>query len=262
MRILTIGPAESTVEFVKREMEIQDDIVLFGMHRVFPFFKNKTGKQIDYWTWGDPDAAIEGLKEYDKGNVEELPTIIVPYWMENTSIFKANCGTSPILKNPANSEFYNRMMKALISKNKVVIIQDAISTKSIKKDDIVFKDPSVRFKRDNHYFGTVPFDRIGSASNWARENKFTSVMLPICFYLEATEVYCLGFDNRGKGINRKINQAKNDTKAIEQHLKKYKPWVEDWKQYHNMNIYSVTEDKFSPINTVMDYKPIGEICKK
>jgi hypothetical protein len=258
MKILTIGPGESTQwMFGRGDLNIPDDIIILGMHRVFPHIKNVS---LDYWTWGDPDASIEGLRCYEKSDMGELPNIILPSYFEDIELFNANAGTSPINHGGKNIiSFYNNIVKKLKEENKLNIINNSFNTRILPITHEIYSNPQTRFNGESTYFGTVPFDGKHSESKWAQENKFTSLILPICHYLKATEVYCVGFDNMGTGIKRKIPQSHNNPTAIKEHLSKYSKWVQEWKEYHNMNIYSITPTSFTPNNSVMEYKSIEEL---
>jgi hypothetical protein len=42
-------------------------------------------------------------------------------------------------------------------------------------------------------------------------------------------------------------------------MKKMHPWVNEWKEYHKMDIYSVAPDEFTPNNLILEYKPLKEL---
>mgnify|MGYP003565385237 CR=1 FL=1 len=260
MRILAIGPGESTQWLFSREdVKIPEDVITIGMHRVFPYIKNI---KLDYWTWGDPDAAIEGLRIFNTSkNLENLPTVIIPSYMETVADFSANCGTSPLTfqRRVNDINLYNSTISKLKG-SKVKLVPNSYNTKTLGKSHKIFSKVEERFSRKNNYFGSVPFDGARSESNWAQENKFTNTILPICYYLGATEVYCIGFDNRGKGIKRSIPQSKNNPKIINNHLSKLRKWTVDWKDHHNMQIFSITPDRFTPNNTILDYISIEDLA--
>lgn len=256
MKILVIGPGESTPWlFNQKNLKIPEDVKTFGLHRVFPHIS----KNLDFWTWGDPDASMEGLNLYINSYEEEYPQIIVPHYMKDTVIFSKNCGTSPLTRNINAIKAYNSSMQALSKEGKITYIDKCRNTRTLPKNDLVFNIPEIRFNSENTYFGTVPCDGIRSEFDWAMENKFTFTMLPICHYLGATEVYCIGFDNQGTGFAREIPQFLNDPSKIEAALRKYLKWTEEWKDLHNMKIYSIIPDKFSPVNSVMEFKTLEEL---
>ena len=264
-KFLVIGTGDSAIHYTKIDIEIPDDIKTIGMHRAFPYFKENVGIELDYWTWSDPDASIDGLRVYmstPKEKLNKLPQIILPHYQKTLGSFSVNCGTSPLQKNSsrgAERKFYNNSVQYLDECGKIEWIENAISTKIIPKNHPVFTDPIVRFDGRNTYFGTVPFDGRHSDTHWAQENKFTSYMLPIVHYLGAEEVFCLGFDNAGRGIGRKVPFMRHNQRVILTYLSKYLKWTHDWVNYHKMQIYSVAEDNFTPNNFVMKYLPIKKI---
>jgi len=265
-KFLVVGPAESAQYFCSDEypgqIELDASVDIIGMHRVFPHLNIP----LTYWTWSDPDASLEGLRVYisskDETEFNKLPQIILPIYQKNLDMFRANCGTSPLEKDPSRQEerdFYHSALEWLDKLGKITWIKNAVNTKSIPHDHKIFKDPRLRFNGEHTYFGSVPFDGVSSRSNWAKENKFTSYMLPICHYLSATHVFCMGLDNVGIGINRTIPQSLNDPETIMSYLSKYPLWTRDWVGYHNMEIYSIVPDRFTPNNSVMEYVDIKDI---
>ena len=265
-KFLVVGPTESAQYFAGNDydgkIEIEGNTKIIGMHRVFP----NLNIPLDYWTWSDPDASLEGLRVYTstqtKPEFDKLPQIILPIYQKNLDMFRANCGTSPLEKDPSRGEdrdFYHSSLEWLDKLGKITWIENAVNTKTIPHDHKIFKDPRLRFNGEYTYFGTVPFDGVGSLTNWAMENKFTNYMLPICHYLSATHVFCMGLDNVGTGINRTIPQALNKPEVILSYLSKYPFWTRDWVGYHNMEIYSVVPDRFTPNNSVMEYIDINDM---
>lgn len=264
-KFLVIGTGDSVIHYTKMDIEIPHDIKIIGMHRAFPYFKENAGIEFDYWTWSDPDASIDGLRIYmntSNGDFEKLPQIILPYYQKNLNLFDKNCGTSPLYVKRERAKdrvFYENSVKRLDELGKITWIENAINTKTIPTNHDVFTDASVRFNGKHTYFGSVPYDGRRSNTDWAQENKFTAYMLPIAHYLKATHVFCLGFDNCGKGILRKQQFLNHSPGRVLPLLLKYKKWTHDWVDYHKMNIFSVVEDKFSPNNLVMEYLPIDKI---
>jgi hypothetical protein len=259
MKILTLGTGPSTQNFIDCKLKLKSDISTLTFHRAFPYFlkNSNTHYTIDYWTWADPDAALDGLNYYNRLQLNELyklPKIIIPFWLLNIELFNKYSGTSRINLNPNGISLYNSTLKKLNDANQLIIIKNANSTKNIKTDHEIFSNISTRFN-STIYFGSVPCDGIHSSTNWANENKFTNSVLPTCIYLKSTDVYCLGFDNCGNGINR----TNSPVTSNERILQKFKLWI-DWTPYHKMNIYSVIKD--SPNNSILTYKPIEHLCIK
>ena len=267
-KFLVIGTGDSSIHQAQLGFDIPNDVITIGMHRVLPHINQWCDLKLDYWTWSDPDAAIEGLKLYMSknhtiSNYKMLPQIVLPYYLRDLEIFNINCGTSPLYKNPdrvEDREFYKRAIDILDVAGKITWIDNAINTKTIPTDHDVYKKPGNRFKGENTYFGTVPFDGRHSESHWAQENKFTAFMLPIVHFLGATHVFCVGYDTFGKGIGRDFDFAHNNPRIILNYLSKYPKWTRDWVKYHNMDIYNVAEEKFTPTSMVMQNIPFSEIA--
>lgn len=257
-RILAIGPGESTLDLLSRPLDLASDIITIGLHRVFPLFNNITGKNLDYWTWGDPHGALDGLIEYEKLNPGKRPKIIVPYWMKTLSSFSKHSGTSPLTRGPINNKnAYHRVIDSIKDTNEFISIDNSVTTKLIAKNHFVFKDIEARFGGEFTYFSSAPFDGIRPKDNWTTENKLTSLVLPICHYLGADEIYCIGFDNQGTRISSTNIVSMND--AIKQ---KTILWTDTWQPFHKMKIYNLSPPKFSPNHTFMETISIDSILKK
>ena len=71
MKLLAIGPGQSTIELGNQLTNLNKDIKTLGLHRVFPFLKEEFDIDIDYWTWGDPEAIEKGIN-YIKENSSKL----------------------------------------------------------------------------------------------------------------------------------------------------------------------------------------------
>lgn len=257
-KFLAIGPGPSTIDLLNRPLNLDESIITIGMHRVFPLYEKKTGKKLDYWTWGDPHGAVEGLEAYEKIKPGERPKIIIPHWMLTISSFAKHCGTSPLIKGPkSDQELYHRVINSIKGTNELIVIENAITTKLIPNTHKIFTNPSLRFKGENTYFVSAPFDSVEGNSNWTSENKLTSLILPTCNYLGAKEVYCIGFDNKGGGISRKVGVHYNN-----QIKSKIITWTDTWQPYHKMKIYNLSPPKFSPNHTFMETISIDTIIKK
>lgn len=258
-RILALGPGESIAGFINGKMQIQDDILVLGMHHVFPKI-TKFDNRIDYWTWGDPHAAIEGLAEYKKLKPGERPKIIIPHWMMDLQTFLKHSGTTPLSRSSgSDKEMYRNVLESIKGTNELILIDNALTTKLLPSNHEIFKNPEIRFDRKNTYFNSAPFDNVHSGSNWTSENKFTALILPMCHYLGATEVYSLGFDNKGRGFNPNRTEAAPFGDKFKQ---KYMLWIDTWKEYHNMKIYNLSPEKYSPNHTFMETVSIDSILKK
>lgn len=250
MKIIAVGPGNSTEWFFnQKELKIPNGVKLLAFHRVFPFVEHS----FDYWTWTDPDAAIDGLK-----STKNIPKVIVPFWMKSISSQKKHGGTSSIHHQIDKSNFYDKSISALIKNSNINFIENCVSTKNLSPVDPVFNRPNLRFD-EKVYFGTVPCDGTHSESNWAKENKFTKEILPICHYLGASEVYSIGFDNQGTGIKRVIPQFLNSQPLIDSAMQKYSLWINSFSKFHKMKIINLSSSNFTQLGKVMGYKTIEDL---
>ena len=258
-KILALGPGESIAGFINGKVPIQDDILVLGMHHVFPKI-TVPGNKVDYWTWGDPHAAIAGLAEYRKLKPGQRPKIILPYWMLDLQTFLKHSGTTPLVRaSGTDKELYRTVLESIKGSNELVLIENAVTTKLLSTSHEVFKNPEIRFNGKNTYFNSARFDTVHSGSDWTSENKFTSLILPICHYLGASEVYSLGFDNKGKGFNPNRSEP---APFSDKFKNKYALWTDTWQEYHKMKIYNLSPAKYSPNHTFMETLPIESILKK
>ena len=269
MKLLAIGPGQSTIELGDQLTNLNKDIKTLGLHRVFPFLKEEFDIDIDYWTWGDPEAIEKGINYIKENPTTPIPTMIVPWWYRSVEDFSKMIGTSPITKSKDRINLYHNFLEQY--KDKVHYIENAYASRYLTENNqtpldedgnlplAYISNPKLRFSGQFTIFGTVPFDGKHSESNWAQENKFTTAILPIAHYLKTTEIYCLGFDNKGGRIDSHVPQSNNNPDTIANYMKKMYPWVNEWKEYHKINIYSVTPNEYTPNNLILEYKPLKEL---
>jgi hypothetical protein len=258
-RFLAIGPGESTIEMLSSPPDLGPDIIIIGLHKVFPLFSNITGRNLDYWTWGDPHGAFEGLLEYHKLDIELRPVIIIPHWLANLEIYTSYGLSSPLTRGSKKDiQLYHSLLKKVEEDGNLTVVQNSVFTKKLSRNNIIFTNPASRFLSDNCYFGTDPYMMPKKGEPY--ENSLTGTILPICHYLGADEVYCIGFDNMGLGIgDRKVGQEVRFNNVIKE---KTKLWTDAWQPYHKMKIYNLSPPKFSPNHTFMETVSIDSILKK
>lgn len=274
MKLITTAVGPSFVDNYKTLKNLKDDIKILAYHRCLWFLKQE-GIKVDYWTFNDPDGALLSLK-WLVDNLEDpnRPKIVAPHFLKDLNINSKYGGTSQMLRvgrtfegkdtnDPQysvknNWDFYHSSIKLLDERGEIEWVKST-STRYMgnNPNNEIFTNPEKRFSNDEMIIGSVNFDGITSASNWAKENKFTSSILPITYHLGAKEVYCLGFDSKGKGLRTDVYMGGNEqnTKIS---LEKLKLWTE-WEKYHKMKLYSVAEDKYTPNNTIIEYKPLKDL---
>jgi hypothetical protein len=257
-RILAIGPGESTADLFSRPFELAPDVITIGLHNVFNLL-NSLNIKLDYWTWADPNGSINGLGIYNSLKTDFRPKIIIPYWMQNLNLYTQNIGTSPLTRGPEPPKnLYHRTLKQCEIDQDVILITNAIPVNKLPKNHDIFVNPINRFNKKNVIIGTDPFNMPKKGEPY--ENALTSVVLPICHYLGADEVCCIGFDNMGLGIgDRKVGQEVRFNNVIKE---KTKLWTDTWLPYHKMKIYNLSPPKYSPNHTFMETVSIDSILKK
>lgn len=257
MKVITIGPGESCEANIDKLQNLNDDIVKLGYAQTYHHLHNR-GIDFDYLTWHDPGSSLSTLKDLISNIDKGIPKIILAQYLEKIDA-KQNPGMQYFLNNfPGEDKFYNEAVQELKRVGKLTILKNYIQTSDISPNHPVFEDPKIRFEGNINYIGTVPCISRASESDWARENLFSRLFLPLCFDLGATEVYNIGFDSRGLGLGRVIPQFHNNDVNIKPALHKLQTWL-DWEKYHGMKIFSVAEDKYTPNNKVLPYKSLDEL---
>lgn len=264
MKLLSIATGTSFQELGHKLSSLDKDIKTIGVHRVFPYIKRIHNIDLDYWTWADPDAVIEGI-DYIANNPDvKVPQILIPHWLETLYRFNIEAGTSRINRYPDNIRKYEEAVLRFQREGKLTFIDKSINSKVLTEQGRAetITNPDKRFDGNQLVFGTVPYDGRIAESQWGRENKFTFNIMPTAMYMGAKEVYCLGFDNRGGRITSPPGHDQmnhNDESIIRDYLYKFKPWANEWKAYHGIDIYSVAPDEFTPNNTILKYKPLEDL---
>ena len=277
--LIIMGPGESLIDKAE-EIKSLENTQILALQWVFPYSHKLFNFVPDFWTWGDPHGAIEGL-QYILENHQEYPEIksmkiILPHCVCLTyQIFRNYFGTTPLGRGPHLWKNYLDLLAEVSSIIEVEKIKST-TTKNIFLDPINNQDllgdthdteAFIRFMKQP-VFGTVKYDSdkvIGSINKWGLENKISSIMLPLAHYLGAKNVYCIGFDFIGARIYDKSrsrhawgNDITNLNENIKFSLSLVKKWLE-WKEYHDMEIYSIAENSASLLNLVVPYKNVSDI---
>ena len=200
----------------------------------------------------------------------DLEILIPSFFVGDVQQYRKYCGSSPLLREPGGWEKLQNYIEQISNYCKVTKVQTT-STKFIGtlsknqdlQDNIFGKDPFYRFMHDEVIIGSVPFDSesvVGSRFTWGLENKLSSSVFPICYYLRATEVYVIGFDLYGpRFYNDDSRHPWNDetqmSDVVKIPLDLIKAWTE-WKDIHQMNIYSASEKDETLLSKVLETKKI------
>ena len=263
--LVVLGPGKTSLEYTKRS----DETVL-AFQEVFPNCVEHLGVVPDYWFGADPNSYISGLeyllrvreKAYD--NIK----IIVPdVFFEDLSVYRKYFGTTPLMRQSGAWQNFHRLLAEVSKQYKViklpVVTTKYLSTRWSMYPDLrdIFSEEYVRFMSEKVIFGTVEFDSesvIGDKFKWGLENKLTSSVLPVCYYLRASVVKLYGFDFQGPRFYSDISrhpwndETQEGTSAIEYSLNLLKKWVE-WESIHGMKIVTGTKDKINLPSQFLDY---------
>lgn len=300
MDLYVFGTGESLLHY-KKEIKSLSSKNTMAFQRFFPLGYKYIGLVPKYWTWLDPYSATEGLEflldleethpEYDKfKNIE----ILVPHFVvDNYAYFRMYMGTTPL--KGQRWDHYMDSLKAVQQKGFKIKVILSTTTKYIKLNphdepqligkDWLNSDPSFRFASKKCIFGTVEYDSeivFQERYKWGLENKLTSAIYPLAHYLKATRVYTAGFDFFGKrmhdhdedyalphGLDEAGNtrippagqQAASSDSGKQIALNLVQKW-KDWRHCHNMDFFSLVEDKYTLLNQIVEYKPFKEVAAK
>ena len=120
---------------------------------------------------------------------------------------------------------------------------------------------------DEVILGSIPFDSesvIGTRHHWGLENKLSTQAFPLAYMLGYKEVYVAGFDLVGSRFYDNNVRHPWDDDLLDQRnmqqipLEFIKKWA-DWAPLHGMKLYSVVEDQYTLVNSVLAYKPFEEV---
>ena len=270
MNLLIVGSAPSTIHFFKNSDQDQlknkiGNFTTLAFQAAFPSLLKDFDFNPDYWAWGDPDAAIDGL-QFINSNLNnkkiEMPRCIIPSFLENIDGFSDACGTSQIQRphNIKRKNIYESSVSKFLLHNKLELIPNSFTMKSLLSSNLPFPTPEDRFNTSLSLFHSVPFEGIKANHKNTFESKLTSYVLPIAYYLKAKNVYVLGFDHQGKGLNKSRHTVYEKEfpmgkriKAGERVFNIIKSWCNDWVEYHGMNIYSIVPPELTRNNEYMKF---------
>ena len=276
--LVLLGPGESVSNGIKKIFHLENMETL-ALHRVFPTAHTLYNHIPNYWTWADPDAATDGLLYLLKNHKQEPDLkkmkIVIPNYVCGTyEEFRKFAGTTPLGRDIALWEKYSVLLEQ-VKQFMNVDIFEAITTKNISTDpfnnldytaDIHDTECFYRFTfPDKVVLGTVRYDServIATANKWGLENKVSSFMFPIAFYLRAKNVYCLGFDFVGARFFDKTKTRHawgNNTARLNESIKFSLSLVDKWKSWskiHGMSLYCAAPKSESLLSLSLSYKEI------
>ncbi len=270
-KLLVLGPGHSVTAQADLIREKRVEYKILAFQRTYPHCKTLLDIEPDYWTASDPYGFIEGLQYIEKEKIKKQTTILLPSMFEkDEKNYRKYCGSTPLLRQPNGWQTLGMLLaEALKYRNiKTVPMTSTkfIRTLSTNKDlqnNIFGKDAYYRFMHDEVILGSIPFDSesvIGTKYHWGLENKLTSAVLPISYFLKAKEVYVMGFDLFGpRFYSSDARHPWNDETQIEDAARIPLDIVSIWREWqdvHGMKIYSASNEDETLLSKVLETKKI------
>lgn len=265
--IIVIGPGKSSLDYGPNA---NDKVLAF--QEVFPNCIEHLSLTPDYWTSGDPNAYVLGfqylLDNTNNPDLKKIKILVPDSFFGDLPTYRKSFGTTPLMRIDRGWEKFTNLLREVSKEYKVVRIPVvttkylALHQKAKTELDSVFEQEYIRFMLDKVVFGTIPFDSesvIGDTFKWGLENKLTSNVLPICYYLKSKKVKIYGFDYQGPRFYSEIARHPwNDESQIKDNIVEFslnilKKWVE-WKSIHGMEIVSGTQDPVSLPNNFLTFE--------
>jgi len=278
-----LGPGNS-LSYYKEYISQLGDTDVLAYQRVFPNCYMHYGLIPRYWTGYDPNALTEGLNflvqlsSSEQEPFRQVELLLPHFCADDFATFRRYCGTTPLGRTPHGWKNYHDLVQKIIQMGYNVRIIECYTSKNIELEEKhynpLFKEVDIfaeeneyiRFMADKPIFGTATFDSesvIGSQYKWGLENKLSTQAFPIAYMLGHKEIYVAGFDLVGSRFYDDNVRHPWDDNLLDQHnmqqipLEFIKKWA-DWAPLHGMKIYSVVEDQYTLVNSVLDYKPFEE----
>jgi hypothetical protein len=252
-KLFILGVGESINHYSKYISNIFEQYSTITIHNGLIKLYEKFNKFPTYYSWGDPFGALPTLRF-----LNQLPTpiptkILIPSTMCHTlEDFQKSHGTSRV-----NWNEYIQLIQSLARKRFNLFEIPTITT----KQKLISVEE--RFNSNKMAMGTIEWEGDTSESKNASETKLTSLIFPLAHYLNHKQLYVLGFDTIGGRFYDKIEGVPSDPwpkHQLPQLIENMNTWV-SWKEYHNMELISVVEDKLTINNQALKYKDIESSTK-
>ena len=284
MNSLWIQAPGNSLSHYKEYISQLGDVDVLAYQRVFPNCYTYYGLIPRYWTGFDPNALVEGLEfltsrsPQDREQFKQVVLLLPECCAGDYATFRRYCGTTPLGRIPNGWKNYHDLVQKTIQMGYNVRIIECYTSKNIQleertynplfKEVDIFEEEHeyVRFMSDKPIFGTVKFDSesvIGDQYRWGLENKLSAQALPVAYLLGYKKIFVAGFDLVGSRFYDDNVRHPWDDDLLEQRnmqqipLEFIKKWA-DWAPMHGMKIYSVVEDQYTLVISVLDYKPFEE----
>ena len=280
-KLWLIGSSEALLNYDVSKLKTQDTLAL---QQVFPHITTIFGVVPKYWTWADPNGALEGLQFLDSLTGEGLEqfkdmTIILPEYVAGSAeMFRSHSGTTPLLRQQYGWQAYQHYLSQVSNRGIRVQVLPATSTKyialnkesepTLENKDWLGEDATSRFALEKFIAGSCEFDSesvIGDKYKWGLENKLSSFMFPMAHALGAKQVFVLGFDCVGgrfyevygtsktySGTRHPWNDETQSGNVNQIPLNFIQKWLQ-WEEHHGMEICNVVENQYTILNSVLEY---------
>lgn len=269
-----LGPGNSLNEHRDEVVTLNGQNVM-AFQRVFPNCVKYFDLIPSHWFSADPFPWLEGfeflaaLPSSEKDSFRQIEILVPHYAARTFADFRMFAGTTPLGRVPGGWDRHQALLRHLQDDGFNIQIVDCLTTKYmhthhiLADKDIFEQEAYVRFMHEKPIFGTVPFDSesvMGDQYKWGLENKLSSTIFPIAYYLKAKRIYVAGFDFKGpRFYNNDSRHPWNDEtqgKSLHEYpLTLIKKWVE-WEQLHGMKIYSVVNADYTLLSDVLPSNPI------
>ena len=269
-KLWLVGSSESLLNYDIARLKTQETLVL---QQVFPHINTIFGVIPKYWTWADPNGAIEGLQQF-----KDMTIVLPDYVAGSVATFRRYCGTTPLQRQSYGWQAYEYYLQQLNNRGMNIQTIPATSTKQIALNEDsephllgrewLGAEAHVRFALDKFVAGSCEFDSesvIGDKYKWGLENKLSSFMFPMAHTLGAKQAFVLGFDciggrfyevygtsKRHSGARHPWNDETQSGNVNQIPLKFIQKWLQ-WKEHHGMEIYNVVENEYTILNDVLEY---------
>jgi hypothetical protein len=276
-KILLLGPGHSVSQHKDEILSLKQNIKILAFQGVFPHCYTHFGLIPDYWFSADPNAWVEGfeflssLKPEQQKVFKNIKILIPDHSSKTYADFRMYCGTTPLGRIPGAWSKYVALINKLEDCGFSIQILPCTTTKYMALNnagayDIFDTDAYMRFMSEKIIFGTVPFDSesvIGDKFKWGLENKLSSHLFPLCYYMGSKEIYIVGFDFQGPRFYSDVERHPWNDETQSNNIVKYplniiKKWIK-WENLHGMKIFNSTDGSISLLSQVLDYKGLKEI---
>jgi hypothetical protein len=234
------------------------------LHRAYPHCVKHFGFHPTYWTWLDPDAAMDGLNYLMKlKKVPKTKILLLHPQLESKTRheFIRTTGTSVLSRNDPDWNNYIKLLKKVEAKGTRVKRVKAMPLKQLIGEKGKYQE---LFNNTDDIKNRFNGEQIVVGSGYEKgkkapllESKLTSTMLPLAIELGYKRIFIVGFDYQGGRFYRPKHLIKQNPNYHEDLLLKWKKWG----QQSGFEIFSVVEDSFTKTNKYIDYIPIKKAIK-